>query len=418
MDADVIVVGAGAAGLTAALTIQRAGLTPLIVEKEEHVGGRLATDRVDGYQFDHGFQVLQTAYPAVRRWLDLDALGLEAFEPGAQVLLPQGERALVADPFRRPGKLLASAMSPVGSLGDKLRILRLVAYVRSRTPEQLFDTDEVSTHRWLRRFGFGDGLIEQFFRPFYGGIYLERELTTSSRMFLFTFKMFAEGEAVLPKGGIQAVGEALAARLPEGSVRLGAPVATVFAGGVELEGGERLSAKHVIDTRPDHASAPTEPGWKSTVVVYFSAADFHMPDRTLGLVPGGCPVGLITDLASVQPGYAPPGKRLLSVSLQAPGGRDLSFYVEECRMSLRPWFGAEFGTWIPLRHYEVTYALPAGLHAKWAVAPGELVGADGVVRAGDGVLGPSLQQAMRSGELAAAAVVGGRGYSVGCSERR
>lgn len=408
MDADVIIVGAGAAGLTAAIEVQRRGLTPLVVEAEDRVGGRLATDHEGGYQFDHGFQVLQSAYPAVRKYLDLEALETVAFEPGAQVLLPEGKRAIVADPFRRPSQLLASALSPIGSLGDKLRILRLVAYVRSRTLEQLFATEETSTYKWLRRFGFGEGLVERFFRPFYGGIYLERELLTSSRMFLFTFKMFAEGEAVLPKGGIQAVGEQLAERVGLEHVRLGTPVAEAQRTSVTLEGGGGLSAKHVIDTRPVYgAGAFALREWKGTVVVYFSANDFDVPARTLALVPGGCPVGLVTELSSVQPGYAPAGRRLISASLKAPGGRDLGFYVEEVRKSLRPWFGAEFNTWTPLRHYEVAYALPEGLHARWAVSPKELIGEDGVIRAGDGVLAPSLQHAMMSGALAAEAVGGG-----------
>ena len=406
MDADVIIVGAGAAGLTAALRLRETGRTPLVLESLQRVGGRLATDYADGYQFDHGFQVLQTAYPAVRRWLDLDALGVRAFEPGAQVLLPGGKRALVADPFRRPGQLFASAFSPVGSIGDKLQVLRLVAYVRSRTPEQLFATEEASTAKWLKDFGFGESLIEQFFRPFYGGIYLERELLTSSRMFLFTFKMFAEGEAVLPKGGIRAVAEQMVARLPEDAIRLGEAVVEVGRQSVVTAGGERLSAKHVIDTRPNYIRATSrQAAWNSTVVVYFSADAFEMPARTLGLVPGGCPVGLVTELSSVQADYAPHGKRLISVSLQAPEGRDLDFYVAESRKSLQPWFGAEFGTWAPLRHYEVRYALPLGLHAKWDVPPGELVGEDGVIRAGDGTLAPSLQHAMKSGELAADACV-------------
>ena len=406
MDADVIVVGAGAAGLTAARAIAGLGRAPLVLEAQDHVGGRLATDRVDGYQFDHGFQVLQSAYPAVERWLDLDALGVAAFEPGAQILLPGGRRALVADPLRRPRQLLSSALSPVGSLGDKLHLLRLVAYVKSRSPERLFATEETSTQQWLRRFGFGDGLIERFFRPFYGGIYLERELRTSSRLFLFTFKMFAEGAAVLPEGGIQAVAEQLAGRLPEGTVRLSSPVAEVSRDGVLLAGGGRLSAKRVIDTRP-YASPERAggTGWKSTVVVYFAADAFDVPHRTLALVPGGCPVGLVTELTSVQPTYAPPGRKLISASLQAPGGRDLGYYVEEVRKSLQPWFGAEFATWAPLRHYDVTYALPKGLHTRWEAPPASLIGADGVVRAGDGVLGPSLQQAMRSGELAAEAAL-------------
>lgn len=401
MDADVIIIGAGAAGLVAALGIRQRGLRPLVVESSDQVGGRLATTSADGYLFDHGFQVLQTAYPAVQRWLDLDALGVEAFEPGAEVFMPKGKRTHISDPLRRPQHLLSSLLSKAGSPFDKLLTLKLVAYVRTRSSEALFALPEQSTQDYLRRYGFTDGYINRFFRPFYGGVFLERDLDSSSRLFLFTFKMFAEGQAVLPKGGIRAVGEQLAARLGQEHLRLNARVAAYDAQSVVLDSGERLTANTIIDTRP-HAVAPDE-NWKSTVVVYYDAPQHSLRPRTLGLVPGGCPVGIITDLSSVQPGYAPSGKTLLSASLQAPLGRSLDFYVDEVRKSMQPWLMEELREWTPLRHFEVARALPDALHVRWEVEP-RTMRKNGVVMAGDGTLAPSLQHAMRAGELAAEAV--------------
>ena len=401
MDADVIIIGAGAAGLTAALSLRAAGHEPVVVEASDRVGGRLATTHADGYTFDHGFQVLQTAYPAVQRWLDLDKLEVAAFEPGAEVFLPKGRRSHLSDPLRRPQHLVSSLLSPVASPLDKLLTLKLVAYVRTRSSEQLFALPETSTQAYLKRYGFSTGYVDRFFRPFYGGVFLERDLESSNRLFLFTFKMFAEGQAVLPKGGIQAVAEQLADGLTPEQIRLTSPVASVTAESVTLEGGDVLRAGAVIDTRSTNS---TQTGWKSTVVVYYGAEEHSLRNKTLGLVPGGCPVGIITDLSSVQASYAPSGKTLLSVSLQAPLGRTLDFYAEEVRMSMAPWLRDEMTTWTPLRHFEVARALPDALHARWTVDPADLI-TDGIVHAGDATLAPSLQHAMHSGELAAAAAV-------------
>ncbi len=401
MDADVIVIGAGAAGLVAALALRKKGLTPLVVDSAGHVGGRLATTHEDGFTFDHGFQVLQTAYPTVRRWLDLDSLEVEAFEPGAEVFLPKGRRSLLSDPLRRPRHLLSSLLSPVATLGDKLLTLKLVAYLRTHSSERIFALPEVSTYEFLRDYGYSQNYIDNFFRPFYGGIFLERNLESSSRLFLFTFKMFAEGQAVLPKGGIQAVGEQLADSLGRAHVSLDSEVVAIDQNAVTLAGGRRLLGRAVIDTRPSRRDLAT--GWKSTVVVYLEAGIHSLRPRTLGLVPGGCPVGIITDLSEVQASYAPSGKTLLSASLQAPLGRSFEFYVEEVRKSMAPWLREEMATWRPLRHVEVAMALPGGQHVRWEVAPAALI-REGTVMAGDATLAPSLHHAMRSGELAAEAV--------------
>ncbi len=404
MDAGVLIIGAGAAGLTAARTLQQQGVHDfLMLDRETRVGGRLATDSADGYLFDRGFHVLQTAYPAVQRWLNLEPLEVCPFDPGAQVFLPGGEFGQVYDPLRRPFELPASLVSSVGSLNDKVQLLRLVAYVRTRTGEQLFDAPEVTTIDWLRNFGFGKSIIERFFRPFYGGVFQERELSTSCRLFLFTFKMFAEGQTVLPKGGIQAIAEQLAAPIPAAQLLLGQQVETLDQHAVELTSGRTLRARHIIDTRPNTPANAGAGEWHGTVNVYFSGEPGALTPKLLGLMSGATQVGLVANLSSVQPSYAPGGKSLIAVSIFADLGRDLDFYVKIVKQTLAPWLDEVLSTWIPLRHYSVPHSLPFGRKVRWT----REVSRDpdtGVYLAGDATLAPSLQHAMHSGELAAKAV--------------
>ena len=405
MKHDLIVVGAGATGLVAANVAHERGHRVLVLERADRPGGRLRTDRADGYVFDRGFQVLLTAYPAVRKWLDLDALAARAFLPGAHVLLPGGSRTTVGDPLREPGRLFATLRSPVGTLADKVRLLKLVAHVRSHHSEALFRAPETSTRRFLVEYGFSAAMIDRFFRPFYGGIFLERELATSSRCFLFTFKMFAEGAAVLPRTGIQAVAEQLADRLPRESIRYGAEVTSLREDGVELAGGERLRAHRVVGATspPGPLPDPVE-RWLTTVNLYVSAPRTSLPPRHITLVPGGGAVNNVAVVSGVQPAWSPPDRHLLSLSLYAPAGKTTPAYAATAVEALAPWLGDELDEWRPLRHYEVPYALPFTPHAEWSAPPERWRDAGGVTRAGDWRLNPSLQAAMLAGELAGSTV--------------
>ena len=405
MKYDLIVVGAGATGLVAANLAHERGRRVLVLERADRPGGRLRTDRDDAYVFDHGFQVLLTAYPAVRKWLDLDALGTRAFLPGAHVLLPDGSRTTVGDPLREPGRLVDTLRSPVGTLADKARLLRLVAYVRSRDSEALFRTPETSTLRFLLEYGFSATVIDRFFRPFYGGIFLERELATSSRCFLFTFKMFAEGSAALPRTGIQAVAEQLAGRLPPATIRYGAEVTSLHGDGVALAGGERLEAHRVIDATspPGPLPHPTD-RWLTTVTLYVAAPRTSLPPRHITLVPGGGPVNNVAVVSGVQPSWSPPDRHLLSLSLYVPAGKTTLAYAQTAAEALAPWLGDELDDWRALRHYDIAHALPFAAHAEWSAPVSRWRGADGVVSTGDWRLHPSLQAAMLAGECAAGAV--------------
>lgn len=168
------------------------GLSPLIIEGSDAVGERVRTDRVDGFLLDRGFQVYLSAYPEAGKLLDLEALGLSRFRPGALVFR-DGRFHRLMDVFRCPQHALGTAAQPIGTIKDKLLVGKMRLGAKRLTEKRMRDQDDRTTETYLRDYGFSEGMLNQFFRAFYGGIFLERDLRTSSRMFQFTFKMFAEG---------------------------------------------------------------------------------------------------------------------------------------------------------------------------------------------------------------------------------
>ena len=136
-EARVLIVGAGLAGLCCARRLTDHGVDCLVVEASDGVGGRIRTDRSEGFLFDRGFQVLQSAYPEAQRMLDMPALDLRPFYPGA--LVRYGRRFhKVADPWRQPLEALAGIFSPIGTIRDKVKIGRLRSHLLESTLERSF----------------------------------------------------------------------------------------------------------------------------------------------------------------------------------------------------------------------------------------------------------------------------------------
>ena len=211
---DVIVAGGGLAGLVAARHLAANGADVTVFEQHEEVGGRVRTDHRDGFTFDRGFQVLFTAYPAVQDELDLAALDLRAFRPGA-ILAKPGERSTLADPLRDPSALLPSLLNRDVTFGDKLRTFKL-RWAMSRKPiADILAEDHESIDDALRGLGFSEQFRDRFAAPFYGGITLDRSLSTSRLVFEYTFKMLSTGKIVVPSAGMQAIPEQLAAAARE-----------------------------------------------------------------------------------------------------------------------------------------------------------------------------------------------------------
>jgi len=418
---DTIIVGAGLAGLACARTLVRAGRQVLVIEAADRVGGRVATDTVDGFRIDRGFQVYLDAYPEGRRQLDLAALGLGSFEPGA--LVAEGGRLRpVSDPWRRPLAAVGSVLSGSVGIADGLRTARLrsdcVRAVRDHgaDPSRPSSTAERSTREELNARGFSEAFIRRFFEPFFGGVFLERHLDTSAAVFQFTFAMFALGRACLPRGGMEAIPKQVAAGLPAGAILLDTPVSRVQPGLVILADGRELAAKTVVVATAGSAAAALLPeeqrqtvvlrGWKSTRMVAFAAtrSPLSSPTVVVSAEEGG-PIDNVTVPSDVAGGYAPPGAAVVYVSIRQDWSGNDGDLHDAVRRQAAGWFGQSAHAWRHLKTVRIDHALPdespaarRGRMAGSQVAPGLFI-------CGDHSTTASINGALASGRACAEAVL-------------
>lgn len=406
MSSPVVVVGGGVAGLACATHLVRRGVEVVVLEASDAVGGRVRTDVVDGFRLDRGFQVLLTSYPEVPQVLDLAALALHKFEPGALVRY-EGRFHRVVDPWRRPFRALASVFSPIGSLADKRRVGALRGDVIDVGYDDLLARPETSAAARLAERGFTPSAVDRFFRPFFGGVFLERGLATSSRLLEYLFRAFALGEATLPAEGMGAIPRQLAARLPAGCVRTGVRVEAVAPTRVSLSTGEPVGASAVVvATEAPEARGLLQvdvPEMRGVTCLHFAADRDPLGEPVLVL--NAEPGGIVNDLAvlsAVAPGYAPPGAALVSVTVLGAGPVD----VEAVRAEIGRWFGDEVRRWRLLRTLRIPNALPTFLPPTVPAKPATV--RPGLYVAGDHRATPSLQGALESGRRAAEALLADR----------
>ncbi|CAL5071655.1 unnamed protein product [Urochloa decumbens] len=422
-----VIVGGGLAGLAAATHLTSLSVPFTLVEASDRLGGRVATDVVDGYRLDRGFQIFLTAYPECRRVLDFPALRLRPFYPGALVFAGAGEPFyLLSDPFRLPLRSLSAVLSPVGTLPDKV-LVGLTRLRAAATPDDaILSAPETTTAAHLRRLGFSPSIVERFLRPFLAGIFFDPALDTSSRLFELVFKRLALGDNALPEEGIGAIASQLAARLPAGSVRLSSRAAAIDpSGGVTLDTGETIPGELGVIVAVEQPEAekllpqlssmipekPKKKSERSTVCLYFSADRALVQDPILLL--NGSGKGIVNNMffaTNVAPSYAPPGKVLVSVSLVGSfAGRDDAELADEVVRELGGWFGAgEVASWTHLRTYRIGFAQPDQTPPTTPAGRDPRVG-DGLYVCGDHWCSATFDGALVSGRRAAEALAKDRG---------
>jgi phytoene dehydrogenase-like protein len=415
----VVVCGAGLAGLVTARRLAAAGADVTVYEEREHAGGRVRSRTHDGFTLDRGFQVLFTAYPAARRELDFDALDLRTFTPGA-VIARAGERSVLSDPLRDPTAVFESLFNREVTTSDKLRTLALRQDLGTRSLDDLFTGPDTTIREYLSDWGFSAKFAENFVAPFYGGITLDRSLSTSKRVFEYTFRMLSDGSTAVPADGMGAIADQLVttARAAGADVRTGATVEAVDGdadGATVRVDGETVDADAVV--------VATDPRTASDLTAVASIPTAARPSTTQYYrLPGGTDLGTkkrillnaasaspnaVVPLSEVAPEYAPADAELLNATFL--GAESLSMdddaLAAETQAALESWYPERgFGGLEPLATDRIEFAQfdqPPGIHDTLpdARAP------DGrVYLAGDYTQWSAIQGALESGRAAAQAV--------------
>jgi phytoene dehydrogenase-like protein len=413
---DAVVVGGGLAGLVAARHLAESGRAVTLLEARDEVGGRVRTAHEGGYTFDRGFQVLFSAYPAVERELDVEALAPRPFTPGATIARPN-HRSVLSDPLRNPTSAPQTIFNRDVRTADKLRVFKLQRELAGKDPEALLAGGGEPIAEYLARRGFSKRFVERFAAPFYGGITLDRSLGTDSAVFEYTYKMLSEGEIFVPADGMQAMPEQLAdrARVAGATIETDHAVETVDSGAgrdeVTVEtASETITAEAcVVATDPATAAdltgidtIPTET--LGCVTQYFSLPTSKAPSMGTRIVLNAADdrPNTVAPLSAVAPEYAPAGMELYSATFLGEQDADEADLAADVYDALASWYpSAGFDAlellWtdrVPLAQF----AQPPGFRDS---LPDPDAPAGPAALAGDYTRWSSIQGALESGRVAA-----------------
>ena len=411
-----IVAGAGLSGLVAAARLAEAGHEVTVFEERPEAGGRVRSTHEDGFTFDRGYQVLFTGYPAVQRELDLDALDIGRFVPGATLARPN-HRSTLADPLRAPSTLVDTVLNRDVTLRDKLNTFRLQRELASRSFESLLDRDGKEIESYLDARGFSREYVKRFVAPFYGGITLDRSLSTAANVFEYTYKALSEGAIGLPAEGIGAIPAQLADRARAAGATIecerGVTALDSDDDGVTVEaGGETLTADAaVVATDPQTAEAltgvSTPDGAKSCVTQHFALPERRdlRTGRRIVLNSADDRPNTVSPTSDAQPAYAPDGQQLFVANFVGQQARSDAELAAEVRGAMGDWFPETTFDELELRHTDrvafAQFPQPPGYRADLPVPTAP---EGNVVLAGDYTRWCSIQGSMESGRIAADAV--------------
>ena len=363
MKPEVFIVGGGLAGLACAMTLNDHGIQNVVLEGGDRVGGRVQTDNIDGFLLDRGFQVFSPGYPEAKRFLDYHALRLQSFHPGALVRFA-GKFHRLSDPFRQPFQALLSLTTPIGTMADKFRMAQVRQRALSGSLQEIFQRRETSTLQYLQELQFSQSMINRFFRPFLGGVFLDPELKTSSRLAEFVVRMFSSSSTSLPAEGMGAISQQMASRLQPGQIRTRSRVTAIQEDHLILESHERLDSKAIVlATNSSEAGqlVPelTSPKCHSVACVYYAASE--PPIRGPYLIlngEGSGPINNLCVLTQIAPSYAPSNQQLLSISVLNPDPHSEMAIEHDVRLHLNEWFGSQVNHWRHLQTSIIQEAQP------------------------------------------------------------
>ncbi|WP_166442297.1 NAD(P)/FAD-dependent oxidoreductase [Nakamurella flava] len=399
---DVVVVGAGLAGLATAKALTEAGIETTVVEAADAPGGRVRTDLVDGFRLDRGFQLLNPSYSEAQRVLDLEALDLRPFQAGVVVAMG-GKRHTLGDPLRLPSSLPGDLTAPIASLKERLALVAWALPVGYGPSSRIKHATDRTLADELERRGLRT-VTDRVLRPFLAGVLAERELSTSRRLGELFLRAFLRGTPSLPAAGMQAMPDQLAAALPAGTLHLNTRVTDVRPDRVDTAQGP-ISAKAVV-VATDAATArtwlhlPARP--TKALTTFWFRADEAPTDSAILHVDGDADGPLVNTgvVSNVAPTYASDGHLVAATVLGTDATLERAVRDQCARV-----YGSPTDRWELLRVDVIHAALPTFPPGTPLRSPNLVTSADGrIVVAGDHIDTPSIQGALVSGKRAARTV--------------
>ncbi|MEV5727796.1 MULTISPECIES: NAD(P)/FAD-dependent oxidoreductase [Streptomyces] len=433
--ADVVVVGAGVAGLSAALRLAHAGVRTTVLEAGPCVGGRMSTEKVDGFRLDRVGQLLFTSYPELRLTPGLDALALRLFAPGV-LLHSDGRRhragapvhgrsargalnavrALASAPRVAPGRGRGGigtlppprnrSTAPLGGAVDQARLGSALARIAGTPLERLLARPELPAGQALADRGLPSRTVDGFLRPLLAALLCDPDLTTSSRCADLALRAFAAGRAAVPEGGAEVLPELLARGLPPGSVHTGVRVTSVSTTSVTTAEHGEFRCRAVLLATDARTAAGLLPGLRvpdfhPVTVVHHTTDEPPATGASLLLDSDrGGPVAHTAVVSAVDPSRAPAGRALVSSTVLGPPPSDIDTAV---RTHLSRLYGTSTTRWETLAVHHTPEAVPAMRPPHDLRRPVRLLA--GLYVCGDHRDSSTVQGALHSGHRAAAAIL-------------
>lgn len=407
---DVIVVGAGFSGLSAAWYLQQSSLKVKVLEVSSQVGGRARSDKMDGFTLDRGVHFYHHSTTELSKIIKLNALQLKNTYPG-YLLRYKGTFNLFTNPIYQTIDTFSTAMAKNASFTDKVRLFGLYVKLKTTPYNKLVKETESSTFEYLSKNGFSNRLIDSFFRPMIGANIFDYNLQSSSRFSKVYLKSLFQDHVALPKEGIGQIASAIADKLEDDTIVFKTKVKRVYDNGVELINGDFIASKFVviatnaIDANCILGETKIAPECSHVSTLYFSTekAPLSKPVVILNGDNGTTLVNHVFVPSLLHPEYAPEGQHLVAVNVIKEHDLDDEELEVKCLTELSEWFGLSVMNWQHLKTYHIKYAMPFKPILDEVKFTERIK--DTVFVCGDSLSVGSMESALRSGRETAATIV-------------
>ncbi len=394
---DIIILGAGPAGLACALKCQQLGREYLLIERSNRIGGRLGSIYEDGYIFDLGFQVYNSAYVTTNSFLDLDELNLKYFKPGAAVHYGNSFQ-IISDPLRDISKVFSTIFSSLTTVSDNIKILALKNSLSNYKIED-DGAEDISTLEFLEQYGFSEKFIKYFFMPFFSGIFLENKLDTSSKFFKYVFSNFNNGLASLPQKGMQAIPEQLMSKIDRERVMMGKTAIKIEdEKKIIFDDGDIIKGENIVLTGESSTLAENiKYEYNAVNTIYFATENEIENGDYIHLFPEDDLINNIAIPSSISSAYSDGLSHLISITILEYDHNDIEL-IKNIQKRLSNYYGGEPGSFDFLRTLNITKATikqPVGHFDRQKIIQ------DGIIISGEQVTNGSIEGAIISGLNAA-----------------